>query len=103
MLRVRPVVTSDERRQPTWISKTNAVFLCLTCSGKHRGLGVAKSFVRSVTLDNISDEDLEYMARGGNRRMRELLQEFQMKPDLPLTMRYSFLALYWYRHLVSID
>jgi hypothetical protein len=35
-----------------WASVNNAVYLCLDCSGEHRGLGVSISYVRSVTLDS---------------------------------------------------
>jgi ADP-ribosylation factor GTPase-activating protein 1 len=35
-----------------WASVNNGIFLCLTCSGKHRGFGVNISFVRSVLMDN---------------------------------------------------
>lgn len=35
-----------------WASLNNAVFICINCSGVHRGFGTNISFIRSVNLDS---------------------------------------------------
>ncbi|CDI80268.1 ARF1-directed GTPase-activating protein, putative [Eimeria acervulina] len=62
-------------RNPTWISLTHAVYVCLSCSGKHRRLGTHLSFVRSTEMDKIYPEQLFRMELGGNRRAQEFLRE----------------------------
>lgn len=61
-----------------WASVNNGVFLCLTCSGLHRGMGVHISQVRSLTLDSWSDRQLKSMSLGGNKNMREYLQSYDL-------------------------
>eukprot|EP01062_Namystynia_karyoxenos_P027100 TRINITY_DN20889_c0_g3_i1.p1 TRINITY_DN20889_c0_g3~~TRINITY_DN20889_c0_g3_i1.p1 ORF type:complete len:759 (+),score=236.07 TRINITY_DN20889_c0_g3_i1:69-2279(+) len=54
-----------------WAAVHHGVLLCLHCAGKHRGLGVHLSFVRSTTMDTWHDwrpEALERFRLGGNAR-----------------------------------
>ncbi|KAK7754086.1 ADP-ribosylation factor GTPase-activating protein gcs1 [Diatrype stigma] len=60
---------------PQWASPKFGVFICLSCAGVHRGLGVHISFVRSVTMDAFKQAEIERMRLGGNAGWRRFFEE----------------------------
>ncbi|KAJ2261125.1 Zn finger-containing GTPase- Activating Protein for ARF [Coemansia sp. RSA 376] len=63
---------------PQWASVSLGTFFCLNCSGQHRGLGVHLSFVRSITMDKWTPEQLKRMKCGGNAKA---VAFFKSQPD----------------------
>ncbi|EGX53746.1 hypothetical protein AOL_s00004g405 [Orbilia oligospora ATCC 24927] len=53
---------------PRWASWNLGVFVCIRCSGIHRGMGTHISRVKSVDLDSWTDEQLQSVLRWGNSR-----------------------------------
>lgn len=53
---------------PRWASWNLGVFICIRCSGIHRGMGTHISKVKSVDLDTWTDEQLQSVLKWGNAR-----------------------------------
>ncbi|TRM62986.1 hypothetical protein BD626DRAFT_497202 [Schizophyllum amplum] len=57
-----------KRNDPRWASWNLGVFLCIRCSGIHRGMGTHISKVKSVDLDTWTPEQMASIQKWGNRR-----------------------------------
>ncbi|KAL8736739.1 MAG: hypothetical protein Q9166_000105 [cf. Caloplaca sp. 2 TL-2023] len=55
-------------KHPRWASWNLGIFVCIRCSGIHRGMGTHISRVKSVDLDAWTDEQLQSVLRWGNSR-----------------------------------
>ncbi|AIO01016.1 ADP-ribosylation factor GTPase activating protein 1, putative [Leishmania panamensis] len=90
---------------PQWCDVMHGTFICLNCSGQHRGLGVHLSFVRSSTMDgwmNWKPEKLRQMELGGNRRAR-LYFEAHNVPKAPFRNRYESLPALRYADMLESE
>ena len=57
-------------RDPRWASVKFGIVMCISCSGKHRNLGVHVSYVRSITLDSWKPKQLRMLRLGGNEKFK---------------------------------
>jgi len=53
-------------QNPTWASANLGLFVCMRCSGYHRGLGVHISYVKSTKLDAWSQAQVDVVKQVGN-------------------------------------
>ncbi|KAJ5759263.1 hypothetical protein N7520_006419 [Penicillium odoratum] len=55
-------------KHPRWASWNLGIFVCIRCSGIHRGMGTHISRVKSVDLDAWTDEQVQGVLKWGNGR-----------------------------------
>ncbi|OQE26801.1 hypothetical protein PENSTE_c005G06613 [Penicillium steckii] len=71
LLKLEPnKVCADCKRNkhPRWASWNLGIFVCIRCSGIHRGMGTHISRVKSVDLDAWTDEQVQSVLKWGNQR-----------------------------------
>ncbi|KAL5046899.1 hypothetical protein BDW71DRAFT_181373 [Aspergillus fruticulosus] len=71
LLKLEPNKTCADckrNKHPRWASWNLGIFICIRCSGIHRGMGTHISRVKSVDLDAWTDEQLQSVVIWGNAR-----------------------------------
>uniref|UniRef100_A0A8C8VF09 Small ArfGAP2 n=1 Tax=Pelusios castaneus TaxID=367368 RepID=A0A8C8VF09_9SAUR len=71
-----------QAKGPRWASWNIGVFVCIRCAGIHRNLGVHISRVKSVNLDQWTQEQIQCMQEMGNGKANRLYEAY-----LPETFR----------------
>ncbi len=73
----------------------------MECSGIHRSYGVNISYVRSATLNTLTNQQLKTLEIGGNKRLKEFLKQNRVPSYLNKKQLYNTNIMHYYRRLVS--
>ncbi|CAF99407.1 unnamed protein product, partial [Tetraodon nigroviridis] len=68
-----------ESKGPRWASWNLGIFVCIRCAGIHRNLGVHISKVKSVNLDQWTQEQVQSVQEMGNAKAKRLYEAFLPK------------------------
>ncbi|KAL7415998.1 hypothetical protein BDY24DRAFT_380747 [Mrakia frigida] len=90
---------------PQWCSLAFANFVCLDCSGVHRGMGVHITFVRSATMDKWSEDQLRKMKLGGNTNFQNFVASYGptggYRPNMKIAEKYATHAALQYKEKLT--
>lgn len=86
-----------------WASVNNAIVICINCCVNHRSLGVNISYVKSFTLDNWSDNQVKMMLAGGNTKLAELLDAYEIGEGTMCKELYQSKLLDYHRKQVNAN
>ena len=91
-----------QKKNPRWCSINNAVFLCPSCTRKHRKFNKNISSIKSVEGDLWTKDEIKKLYIGGNERFNKLMSSY----NIPLTLenakyKYHTKIAGYYRNLLN--
>ena len=91
-----------QKDNPRWCSINNAVFLCASCTRKHRKFNLQISYIKSLEGDLWTKDEIKKLYIGGNERFNKLMSSY----NIPLTLenskyKYHTKIAEYYRNLLN--
>lgn len=84
----------------SFASINHGIFLCKSCSQIHKKELVNISTIKSIENDSWTEPELNMMIMGGNIKFRNFCEIYRFPKDYTLEMRYSTVAVVFYREML---
>ena len=86
-----------------WASISNGIYLCLDCSAEHRSYGINISFIRSVTIDQWTQDHVNLMKVGGNKKLKDFLISNEIPENIDKKEIYCSNIMNYYRKQLKAE
>ncbi|KAI6132948.1 ArfGap-domain-containing protein [Pisolithus croceorrhizus] len=80
------VCADCKARAPRWASFNIGIFICMNCASIHRKIGTHITKVKSLSLDEWSKEQVEFMKQNGNLKSNQLYNPDEVRHPPPANL-----------------
>lgn len=81
-----------------WASVKNGIFLCFNCAEEHKKFDLGTNIIKSTTLDSWTNEQLNLMKSGGNKKLSEFLNQHDIPLDIEKSTLYNSKIMNYYKN-----
>ena len=86
-----------------WVSLKDGIFLCFNCAEEHKKFDIGVTSIKSITLDNWTKEQLNLMKKGGNKKLLEFLNNYEIPSDIEKSKLYNSKLINYYRQKLKFE
>lgn len=89
-----------KRQRSSWASVSIGVFLCIDCAGIHRSFGTHISRIKSISLDNWTNDEINFMQNNGNKKINDIF-ESNLHPHFKIPTDQNDFRLFMHNKYVN--
>ena len=86
-----------------WVSLNNGIYLCHSCSEEHKKIESGLNAIKSITLEQWNKNQLNIMKKGGNKKLKEFLEENNIDTNIDKNVLYNSKLMLYYRNKLKAE